>query len=116
MMATDCWSGWCSFAIQLTIALGTNLVAGLYSGMIVARVMQFRALRSEALRLVRAIDFVPGDPTMDRRTIDAVRRTNVQFTLISSELYSMGYEQAGDAINRVSRDFDRILGSQRIEE
>lgn len=115
MMTGHCF-GWFPLLRDISIAISTNLLAGLYAGLVVARAARFGALKNEAKRLVQTIDWVPSDPRLESAIIKQIEQMNAQFSLISSELYFLKHLAAGDTINRLSADFGRISGTRRLGE
>lgn len=94
---------------NLGIEIAIALVTGLYSGAIVARMARFSALKNEALRLARGIDTIPEAPALSQ-----IQQANIQFALISSDLYYLGHTRAGDVLNKVSHEFGQFIGAQQI--
>jgi len=94
---------------DLVIEIAIALVTGLYAGAIVARMARFSALKNEALRLARAIDTIP-----EERALTQIQQANIQFALISSDLYYLGHTLAGNVLSKLSHEFDDVIGSRRI--
>jgi hypothetical protein len=102
-----------NFLSQLIVAIATNLIAGLYSGLVVARYARFAGLQREAKRLVQAFDS-PLNDAIESATVERVIRANTQFSLIASEFYFLKHWAAGNTLMLIAREFDEIIGSRRV--
>jgi len=109
------WHEWGALLHELLVATTTGLLAGIYSGLIVARAVRFTGLKNEAKRLIQSLNY-SNDPSMEKGTIRKIESINAQFTLISSEFYALKHVAAGKTLNMISADFDQISGSQRLGE
>ncbi|TAH74314.1 hypothetical protein [Pseudoxanthomonas winnipegensis] len=82
------------------MALVPGTVAGYYSGLLMAKLSKFNALKYEALRAVRSINYM-GD---DQGTL-ILRSDKVEdLHLIAAELFSLHHKTAGMTVRAVSND------------
>jgi len=93
----------------------TGVISGLYTAFVSERIQRFYQIRNEALRRIRSIDFMFGDANFK------TSRTNVQladasreFSLLTSELYSLGHRRAGDVLNQMAKEFVSIMAASSI--
>lgn len=90
-------------AIEILINLGIGLVAGIYAGLIVARLSKFEELKNEAKRIVWGIDFM----SVNNSSTEMIKRSDTAKLLaISGELYFLKHRKAGDSINNLSSAID----------
>lgn len=90
---------------NVVIAIIT-LVLGGYIGLVTARYVKFTALRDEALRIVRGIEYgCEGDkPVRKIKGYDPNR-----FTLIGSDLFTAKHKNAGHCILDLHRSLSDIV-------
>ena len=78
--------------ISVLLSIPVGLVSGLYTGLIVTRYARFAELRSEALRVIRSVDFMPDD-----QGVHLSRHEDVpKLLLISSDLLFLQHKKAGE--------------------
>ncbi len=83
MTAYRLWATIPSRCCDLGIEIAIALVTGFYSGAIVARMARFSALKNEALRLARAIDYGPSRASAQpSSTCERSIRTNIIRSLL----------------------------------
>ncbi len=78
--------------ISLLLSIPLGLVSGLYTGLIVTRYARFAELRSEALRIIRAIDFMSDGAGVQLSHHEDVPK----LLLISSDLLFLRHKEAGE--------------------
>jgi hypothetical protein len=82
------------------MALVPGTVAGYYSGLLMAKLSNFNALKYEALRVVRSIDYTGGE-----QSTQITRSDNVgDLHLIAAELFSLKHQIAGARVMAVSNE------------
>lgn len=92
--------------IEILINLGIGLVAGIYAGLIVARLSKFEELKNEAKRIVWGIDFM----SVNNSSPELIKRSDTaKFLAISGELYFLKHRKAGDSINNLSSAIDGVF-------
>jgi hypothetical protein len=109
------WHEWGALLRELLVSTTTGLLAGIYSGLIVARAVRFTGLKNEAKRLIQSLNY-SNDPSMEKDTIRKIESINTQFSLISSEFLFLKHVAAANAMAKISAEFDQISGSQRLGE
>ncbi|WP_434990943.1 hypothetical protein [Xanthomonas melonis] len=80
-----------AFGYDLAMALVPGTVAGYYSGLLMAKLSKFNALKYEALRVVRSINYVGDGPRTQILRSDKAEDLH----LIASELLSLQHKAAG---------------------
>jgi hypothetical protein len=91
---------------EILINLGIGLVAGIYAGVVVARISKFEELKNEAKRIVWDIDFM----SVNNSSPKLIKRSDTaKFLAISSELYFLKHNKAGNGINDLSRAIDSVF-------
>lgn len=97
-------------------ALVTGVVSGLYSGVVIARYSRFSNLRSEALRLVRSIDYMQEPVSLVVANAEGVSK----LPLIASDLAFLGHKAAAMELLDLSKNLaalthSAIYRSMRVE-
>jgi len=96
----------CKGLIEIVINLGVGLIAGIYAGVVVARVSKLEELKNEAKRIVWGIDFV----SVNNSAPELIKRSDTsKFLDISSEMYFLKHKQAGNGINGLSKAIESVL-------
>lgn len=80
--------------IGLLLSIPLGLVSGLYTGLIVTRYARFAELRGEALRIIRAIDFMQEDSGVHITHHEDVPK----LLLVSSDLLFLHHRKAGEFV------------------
>ncbi|WP_267106137.1 hypothetical protein [Xanthomonas sacchari] len=88
------------FGYDLVMALVPGTVAGYYSGLLMAKLSKFNALKYEALRAVRSVNYMGDDQGTQILRSDKVEDLH----LIASELLSLRHKTAGMTVVAVSND------------
>ncbi|WP_295843547.1 hypothetical protein [uncultured Xanthomonas sp.] len=89
-----------SFGYDLAMALIPGSMAGYYSGLLIAKLSKFNALKYEALRAVRSVNHMGDDQGTQILRSDKVEDLH----LIASELFSLQHKTAGMTVMAVSND------------
>jgi hypothetical protein len=82
-----------SILLEIPIALAT----GGYVTIVYSRYAKFLELRTETLRIIRSIDFMPEDEGLHITNDSEVKN----LILISSDLISLGHSKAANIVNEV---------------
>ncbi|MEI8572747.1 hypothetical protein J0667_12410 [Methylomonas sp. WH-1] len=83
--------------ISLFLGIPIGLVSGLYTGLIVTRYSRFSDLRNEVLRIIRAIEYMPG--TGDLGNVNVSHTEGLRtFNNIAGDLYFLKHEDSGDCV------------------
>lgn len=99
------------------MGLITGVISGLYTAFVSERIQRFYQIRNEALRRIRSVDYVLDDANFKAsRTNKQLADAQREFTLLSSELYSLGHSEAGDALNSMTKEFGPIFGAREIPD
>lgn len=87
-----------SLAYDLLMALIPGTAAGYYSGLLMAKLSKFNALKYEALRAIRSINYM-GDAS-NTQIISSDKSEELH--LIASELFLLKHKGAGISLMQVS--------------
>ena len=98
--------------INLLLGIPIGLVSGLYTGLIITRYTRFAELRNEAMRIIRAIDFVQNDSRINLSNDHDVSK----LVLIGSDLLFLGHRKAGEATMKLSTEILSINYAARHEK
>ena len=98
--------------INLLLGIPIGLVSGLYTGLIITRYTRFAELRNEAMRIIRAIDFVQNDSRINLSNDHDVSK----LVLIGSDLLFLGHRKAGEATMKLSTEILNINYAARHEK
>ena len=95
--------------LSLTSSLPIGVIAGLYSGLIITRYSRFTSLRSEAIRIVRSIDYMASNNNL------VITRTEElpKLFLIVSDLLSLKHRKAAETLSTLNT---AILESNALAE
>ena len=95
--------------LSLTSSLPIGVIAGLYSGLIITRYSRFTSLRSEAIRIVRTIDYMASNNNL------VITRTEElpKLFLIVSDLLSLKHRKAAETLSTLNA---AILESNALAE
>ncbi|MCD9124932.1 hypothetical protein [Luteimonas fraxinea] len=96
-----------NFAYDLVMALVPGTIAGYYAGLLTAKQAKFSALKSEALRCVRSIDYI-GDES--RTDLHSTKRSE-DLHLIASELLQLKHRKAGEKLLAISGEVANVVAS-----
>lgn len=88
--------------VGLLLSVPVGVLSGIYSGLIVARLARFEDLRTEMLRIIHAVDY----REVGKGTRLHARKELADTLSISSNLYRLGHEAAGDAVNTIRSEID----------
>ena len=86
--------------VSLLLGIPIGLVSGLYTGLIVTRYARFAELRNEILRVIRVIDFMEDNGSIDIRHDQDVPKLH----LIASDLLFLGHHAAGEQTLKLVQD------------
>lgn len=86
--------------VSLLLGIPIGLVSGLYTGLIVTRYARFAELRNEVLRVIRIIDFMENNGSVDIRHDQDVPKLH----LIASDLLFLGHHAAGEQTLKLVQD------------
>lgn len=89
---------------SILIGIPIALITGAYVNIVNSRYQKFSTLRIKTLNIIRSIDFMQESHGLDIKNDADLRK----LTLISSELYSLGHEQAGNTVNEVRQHIEEI--------
>ncbi|AIL09894.1 MULTISPECIES: hypothetical protein [Stenotrophomonas] len=89
-----------SLAYDLLMALIPGTAAGYYSGLLMAKLSKFNALKYEALRAIRSINYM-GDAS-NTQIISSDKSEELH--LIASELFLLKHKGAGISLMQVSNE------------
>jgi hypothetical protein len=92
------------------MALIPGAVAGYYAGLLMAKQSKFNALKYEALRCVRSINYV-GDYT--GTVLLKYERVN-ELHLIASEMLHLKHKKAGDEMLALARTAEDLVADCRL--
>lgn len=106
--------------ISLFLGIPLSIITGLYSGAILSRYVRFADLRNEALRIIRAIDFIQETGCLTVSKNEDVAK----LTLISSDLYFLKHRKAAEIVNTIRSDINEMsihakagrIGSESFEQ
>lgn len=96
-----------SFGYDLVMALVPGTVAGYYSGLLMAKLSKFNALKYEAFRVVRSINYIGDDQSTQILRSDKVEDLH----LIAAELFSLKHQSAGKQVMAVSNELLNAVAS-----
>ncbi|GAA4788417.1 hypothetical protein [Lysobacter hankyongensis] len=99
-----------SFAYELTMALVPGAVAGYYSGLLMAKQAKFNSLKHEALRCVRAINYVGDEVQTNLQRADRVDDLH----LIAFELLLLKHRRAGEGMLALARRAESLVASCKL--
>jgi hypothetical protein len=103
--------------LSLLIGIPIGLISGLYTGLIVTRYARFAELRNEALRIIRAIDYMEeGDFVSISNNEDVPKLINV-----ASDLLFLKHKKAGESVCEIHKDIsektsEAIIGKINVSE
>ncbi|WP_206861296.1 hypothetical protein [Lysobacter changpingensis] len=98
-----------SFIYELTMALVPGALAGYYFGLLMAKQAKFNALKHEALRCVRVIDYMGDERRTDFQHTERVKELH----LIASELFHLKHRGAGEKLLIIVRQVTDLIASSR---
>lgn len=90
--------------INLALGIPIGLVSGLYTGLIITRYTRFAELRNEAMRIIRATDFMQNDTRINLSNDHDVSK----LVLVGSDLLFLGHRKAGEATMKLSTEISNI--------
>lgn len=90
--------------ISLLLGIPLSIITGLYSGVILSRYVRFAELRSEVLRIVRAIDYIQ-EPSGVLITND---QDMANLPQVAGDLYFLKHRKAGDVVSAIRSDIDEM--------
>jgi hypothetical protein len=91
--------------LAIIISLVTGVLAGLYSGLIVARISRFEELRNEIKRIILGFEFVYDGQTLELST----KRDPGALVNASSDLIAFGHEAAGNVSLSIYHEMSTVL-------
>ncbi|WKJ89797.1 hypothetical protein QZJ86_17530 [Methylomonas montana] len=102
---------------SLLVGIPIGLISGLYTGLIVTRYARFAELRNEALRIIRAIDYIEEGPLVKiSNNEDVPKLINV-----ASDLLFLKHKKAGEQVCQLLKNIsdktnDAKLGKISVVE
>jgi|SRR5690606_2677990 len=99
-----------SFAYDLSMALIPGAVAGYYAGLLMAKQSKFNALKYEALRCVRSINYVGDD---DGTVLLKDERVD-ELHLIASEMLHLKHKRAGGNMLALARTAENLVAECKL--
>ena len=89
--------------ISLILGIPIGLISGIYTGIIVSRLVRFAELRNETLRIIRGINFIERPPVIE---VSNENETS-KLILISGDMYFLKHSKAGDILHSLSIEISR---------
>ncbi|MDZ7594581.1 MAG: hypothetical protein U0932_08020 [Thiobacillus sp.] len=86
--------------ITFLLGIPIGLISGLYTGMIVTRYARFAELRNEALRIVRAIDYMSEEKSVRISNDEDVPK----LLHVSSDLLFLSHKEAGEQVSQLLQE------------
>jgi hypothetical protein len=93
-----------SILLSIPVSLICGIISGLYTGLIVTRYSRFSALRNEALRIIRVIDFIDEKEYINISNTDDVGK----IFLIAMDLEFLGHEKAANKLYKISNEITSV--------
>jgi hypothetical protein len=91
--------------LSIVISLITGVLAGLYSGLVVARISRFEELRNEIKRIILGFEFM-----YDGKTLQLSMKRNVgEIVHASCDLIGFGHKAAGEAALSIHGEISKVL-------
>jgi DNA polymerase III delta subunit len=96
-----------NFASDLMMALVPGTVAGYYAGLLTAKQSKFSALKSEALRCVRSINYIGDEQQTDLHKTER----SEELYLIASEFLQLKHRRAGENLLTIAGEVAKLVAS-----
>ncbi len=87
------------------VALLVGVLTGITAGVVVSRLAKFEELRNEARQIIWGIDWIEEDNRLKFR----FKREPGELVYISSELFALKHQNAGELINTLLAEIDKAI-------
>lgn len=112
----NCVFSLCHLFDGLLLGIITGVISGLYTAVVAERVSRFNSAKSDALRSVRSVDYVIGDPAFKKRTNEQLISAQTEFMLLGAELRGFRQGKAADELDVVRDEFGPFILAPQLFE